>query len=132
MAKNYNAMIAMLLQGEITPPQQVQRSVPAGLGEVVMRALARRPEERLPDANIFRRGIRRYGEVDWEETDMGLGAAVVSLAPAGAALGSAPQRPDEVERLVETAAAPSVIAHAAGETATSTATANLTALSLSV
>ncbi len=32
MAKNYNAMIAMLLQGEITPPQQVQRSVPAGLG----------------------------------------------------------------------------------------------------
>jgi tRNA A-37 threonylcarbamoyl transferase component Bud32 len=117
VAKNYNAMIAMLLQGEITPPQQVQRSVPAGLGEVVMRALARRPEERLPDANIFRRSIRRYGEVDWEDTDLGLGAAVVSLAPAGAALGSAPQRPDEVERLVETAAAPSVIAHAAGETA---------------
>lgn len=83
VAKSYNAMIALLLQGEITPPQQVQRTVPAGLGEVVMRALARRPEERLPDANLFRRGIRRYGEVDREETDLGLGAAV-ETAPVAA------------------------------------------------
>jgi hypothetical protein len=97
-AANYNAMIAAILEAKIKPPSSVVPAVPRALDQIILRALARRPEDRFPDAQTFRRALQPFCTEVPHTTQPGLGASApaprrspaahpeMELAPSGALL----------------------------------------------
>jgi serine/threonine-protein kinase len=117
-AANYNAMIAAILEANIRPPSTVVPSVPRALDQIVVRALARRPEDRFPDAHAFRRALQPFCTEVPHTTQPGLGSpprsspgpaaqipSEVELAPEGALLVFAPPPPRPVAPAGQPAAA---------------------------
>jgi serine/threonine-protein kinase len=53
-------LIHALLEEDPVPIRERRREVPLGLEEVLMRCLARNPDDRYPDATAMRMAIRPY------------------------------------------------------------------------
>jgi serine/threonine-protein kinase len=54
------ATVEAVRQCAITPPREVNPRVPDAVDRVVMKALAREPDERFPDAALMQRAIERF------------------------------------------------------------------------
>ena len=50
-------VVREILEGRVTPPREIDPAYPAAVEAVVMRALAKRPDERFPTAHAFRRAL---------------------------------------------------------------------------
>jgi eukaryotic-like serine/threonine-protein kinase len=59
-AESLNELIAATIQARIDPPSQRNPRVPVALDRVLLRALARRPEERYADAQSFREALKPF------------------------------------------------------------------------
>lgn len=59
-AKNYSAMIAAILEGEIEPPSTYAPDISEAVDALVLRALARDVDERFGDARSFRQALRPF------------------------------------------------------------------------
>jgi serine/threonine protein kinase len=132
-AANYNAMIAAILEGRIQPPSSHVGAIPHAMDQIVLRALAQRPDHRFPDATSFRRALQPFCSELLNTTTAGVGPErpgvfdlagqaldVVELAPLGAELrggrrSSAPRTSEaEAPTLIAPVSVPSpAAAHAA-------------------
>jgi serine/threonine protein kinase len=54
------AVLAGVRDGDLTPPAQLNRKVPAALSAVCARALALRPEDRYPSATALAEDVERW------------------------------------------------------------------------
>jgi serine/threonine protein kinase len=59
-AESLNELIAATIQGRIDAPSQRNPKIPMALDRVLLRALARRPEDRYPDAQSFREALKPF------------------------------------------------------------------------
>ena len=59
-APNFAAMIAVILKGDVDPPSTYAPGIPTSLDAVVLKAMARDPEIRFPDARAFRQALRPF------------------------------------------------------------------------
>ncbi len=61
LPKNFAAQLAMILNDDPIPISRRRSDLPAGLGEVIHRALARDPQRRFPDVAAFRQALLPFG-----------------------------------------------------------------------
>ena len=84
MADNYNALISSILIEEVTPPIDHNPEIPPGLSSVIMRSLARNPDDRYGHASDFIEALKPYAPA-WaiRPTRMvGLDSTLESVPPA--------------------------------------------------
>jgi serine/threonine protein kinase len=82
VASTLNQMIVAILAGKVTPPSQVVSTIPREVDVVVLRALARRREDRFPDASTFRRALQPFVVEEVGVTEAGLGPRPPAAAAA--------------------------------------------------
>jgi serine/threonine-protein kinase len=58
---NFRQWFSLILQEDPVPVRSRRRDLPAGLAEVIHRALAKEPEDRYPDVAAFREALRVFG-----------------------------------------------------------------------
>jgi serine/threonine-protein kinase len=61
-AETLSELIGAVLRGKIDPPSQRNTRIPKTFDRVLLRALARRPEDRYPDALAFREALQPFIE----------------------------------------------------------------------
>jgi serine/threonine-protein kinase len=58
------------VRDEVTPPSQLQADVPAELEAVILRCLAKRPEDRFQDAESLEQALSECAAADrWTQAD---------------------------------------------------------------
>ncbi len=65
-AKSLNALLLEILTGDVRSPKELNDSLPEELCEVVLKALARKREDRFEDVAAFARALEPFGEVRFE------------------------------------------------------------------
>ncbi len=85
-AKTDRETIRRVLRGPIPDPSKLRKQVPASLGRVVLRALARNPDERYPTAA----GL--LGDLEYVAEREGLGVSVLQLREEVRALYGSPEQ----------------------------------------
>jgi serine/threonine-protein kinase len=92
VCKTLNELIAARLIGKIDPPSSRNPGLPMKLDAVLLRGLARKPDERHQDARSFREALRAFA--DPAELSM---PGIEPRRPAAPSSGGAPSRmPDEI------------------------------------
>jgi hypothetical protein len=102
-APNLAAMISTILEGVIQEPSRIARGISPAMDEIVLRALARRRDQRFPDATAFRRALRPFCAAFSAKTALGhgpstlpeLGRAATPPGPSEGDEGLAPPGPPE-------------------------------------
>lgn len=90
-ANNYNALMAAILEGELTPPSKLRPELGVGVDAIVATAMAVRREQRYADAGAFRRALAPFCEVVGGLTRPGIGVAELPAPPLPAELELAPE-----------------------------------------